>query len=191
MRDGKAFRNLPDAHPLKDLRALLADPGVAAARKRLNVRRNDDSHLRTVDFTDLPHALDSAAADLRTLLAAAEFLSDLSLIHVTAVRWDSIRAEATVSYRELMGDHPVAPTRTMTYREAGVEVDSLYLVDTRHRLHLLRPFLVGRICPTCRNWSTFHADGASRGVVTLKSLEHGHTLKDASVDEPLRQVGLL
>ncbi|MGW3960092.1 hypothetical protein ACWED2_09725 [Amycolatopsis sp. NPDC005003] len=191
VRDGKAFRNLPKAHPLSDLRSLLASNEVAAARKRLNDRRNDDSHLRKVDSTDLPQATKSATADLRALLAAAKFLSDLSLIHVTAVRWDSIRQEAAISYRELMGDHPVVPTRTMTYREPDVEVDSLYLKDTRHRLHLLRPFITGRICPECRNWSTFHADGVRQGVLTLKSLEHGHTVKDASGEETLRQVGLL
>ncbi|MEV4315167.1 hypothetical protein [Actinocrispum sp. NPDC049592] len=191
VRDGKVFRSLPDAHPLNDLRSLLASPEAAAARRRLNDRRNDDSHLRKVDPTDLPHAFDSAFTDLNSLLKGADFLSDLSLVHITAVRWDSIRSKATVSYRELMGDHPVAPTRTMTYDEPGLEVDSLYLVDSQRRLHLLRPFLIGAICPTCRNWSTFHVDGVKQDVVTLKSLEHGHTMKDVSLVDPLRQIGLL
>jgi hypothetical protein len=79
----------------------------------------------------------------------------------------------------------------LTYHEPGVEVDSLYMMDTRHRLHLLRPFLVGRICPLCRNWSTFHADGVDQGELRLKSLEHGHTMKDASLSDTFRQVGWL
>lgn len=191
VRDSKAFRNLPDAHPLNDVRSLLASPEASTARRRLNDRRNDDSHLRKVDPTDLPHAIESAFTDLTALLRAADFLSDLSLIHVTAARWDNIRGQGTMSYRELMGDHPVAPTRTMPYHEPGLEVDSLYLVDGQHRLHLLRPFLIGRICPTCRNWSTFHVDGIKQDVVILKSLEHGHTTDDASLIEPLRHIGLL
>jgi hypothetical protein len=191
VRDGKEFRNLPEAHPLNYLRALLAGPEAGAARRRLNDRRNDDSHLRKVDHTDLPAAVNQALTDLTTLLHAASFLADLPLIHVTAVQWDSIRHQSTVSYRELVGDHAVAPTQTMRYDEPGVEDGSLYLVDSRHRLYLLRPFLIGRICPKCQNWSTFHVDGVEHDVVTLKSLEHGHAMKDTSLADTLREVGLL
>lgn len=59
--------------------------------------------------------------------------------------------------------------------------------------HLLRPFLIGRDCPTCRTWSTFHADRVPRTAVFFKSLGHGHTLEDASADTPrlLKQIGLV
>lgn len=191
VRDSRAFRTLPDAHPLRDLQSLLESQASRNARLRLNDLRNDESHLRNVDATDLPGAFESALADLIILLKAADFLSDLTLIHVTGVRWDSIHRRTEVAYRELMGDHPVAPSRVLGYDDPGIEVDSLYLIDSRHRLHLLRPFLIGRVCPTCRNWSTFHVDGVKQETVSLKSLEHGHTTTDDTLIETLRQVGLV
>ncbi|MGY5060697.1 hypothetical protein ACWDFR_42660 [Streptomyces sp. 900105755] len=72
------------------------------------------------------------------------------------------------------------PTRTMTVPRNDLNAGSLYLRDSDHELHLLRPFLVGRDCPTCRLWSTFHVDRAPKGKVILKSLEHGHVVEDAS-----------
>lgn len=191
VRGGRAFRSLPDTQPLNDLRSLLAGPEVDAARRRLNNRRNDQAHQRRVDSIDLPQALDAAQADLTMLVKSASVLSDLPLVHITAVRWDSLRRRATIDYRELMGDHPMVPTRTMEHTTNDLEVGSLYVMDNQRQLHLLRPFLTGRDCPTCRNWSTFHVDKPDNGTVTLKSLEHGHTLKDPSLAQPLRHVGLL
>ena len=181
----------PDVNPIAELRSLLAHPDTDAARQRLYDRRNDEAHLRRADSVELVGAVDSSLADLNTLLQAASFLSDLPLIHVTAVHWDSFQKLATVNYRELMGDHPVVPTRSMAHDAPDVEVGSMYIIDGQRRLHLLRPFLIGRVCPECRNWSTFHVDGVADGKVTFKSLEHGHTLKDAALEGPLRHVGLL
>ena len=174
---GRAFRSLPADHPLGDLRHLLTGE-AEEARRRLTRRRNDQAHLRRVEPADLPGALDAALHDLTTLLEQARFLSDLRLIHVTSARWDSLRGIATVGYRELMGDHPVVPTKTMDYRANDLEQGSLYVADDKRRLHLLRPFLIGRECPTCGNWSTFHVDSAPAGNVVLKSLEHGHTVEE-------------
>lgn len=191
VRDGRAFRALPDAHPLRDLQSLLASPAARDARRRLNDRRNDEAHLRDVDAIDLPGAFESALADLVVLLRTADFLSDLTLIHVTGVHRDSIHRRTEIAYRELMGDHPVAPTRVLTHDDPDIEIDSLYIVDGGHRLHLLRPFLIGRVCPTCRNWSTFHVDGVKQETVSLKSLEHGHVTTDDTLAETLRLVGLI
>jgi hypothetical protein len=130
-------------------------------------------------------------ADRTMLFQAASFLLDLPLIHVTAVGWDSLQKLATVSYRELMGDHPVVPTSNITYDEPGIEVGSMYMIDGQRKLHLLRPFLTGRICPKCRNWSTFHTEGTSKGEVSYKSLEHGHPIKDTALDGSLSLVGLI
>ena|GEM_PF-6008875 len=47
------------------------------------------------------------------------------------------------------------------------------------------------LCPKCRNWSTFHIDGPGNGKVAYKSLENGHTIEDAALDEALAHVGLL
>jgi len=191
IRDSKAVRTVPGGNPITELRALLANSGTEAAVQRLSARRNDESHLRRAGSPDLPAAVDISKVDLTTLYQAASFLSDLPLIHVTAVHWDSFRRLATVSYRELMGDHPVVPTRTITYAEPDIEVGSVYIVDGQRRLCLLRPFVTGRICPKCGIWSTFHIDGSVEGKVTYKSLEHGHAIEDVTLDDSLRHVGLL
>ncbi|WP_157839204.1 hypothetical protein [Streptomyces flavidovirens] len=189
----RQLNNLPEAHPLNDIRTLLAHADAEKARQALSERRNDQAHLRRVDPIELPHAIDVAFADLTRLVERARFLADLPLIEVTDVRWDTFARTACVEYRELAGDHPVVPTRTMTSPSNDLEKGSLYLRDTDGALHLLRPFLIGRDCPTCRTWSTFHADRVPKGAVVFKSLEHGHTLEDASPDTRhlLGQIGLV
>ena len=191
VRNGKAYRNLPDTHPLAELRSVLASLDADTARKAITGRRNDQAHLRRVDLAELPEAVDSALMELRTLLKSSSFLSDLPLVHITSVQWNSLQRRARVSYRELTGDHPVVPTRTMDYHANDLEVGSLYVMDSQHELHLLRPFLTGSDCPTCRTWSTFHIDRVTHGTPILKSLEHGHTIKDTSLLEAMRHVGLL
>lgn len=116
IEEGKATRRVPDGSPIADLRSFLADADVKAALKRLSDRRNNESHLRPMEALDLPVAVDAALADLSVLYGAAAFLSDLPLIHVTAVQWDSFRKRAIVSYRELTGDHPVVPTHNYLRR---------------------------------------------------------------------------
>ena len=100
-------------------------------------------------------------------------------------------ADPVVSYRELIGDHPVVPTRTITYDQPGIEVESLYIIDGQRMLYLLRPFVIGTACPKCRNWSTFHIDGIANRKVSFKSLEHGHPMEDPTLDYALKHVGLL
>ncbi|MFB7575193.1 restriction endonuclease [Streptomyces sp. NPDC056165] len=189
----KQLNHLPQAHPLNDIRTLLAHQDAEKARQALSERRNDQAHLRRVDPIDLPHAVAVAFADLTRLVERARFLADLPLLEITDVRWDAFARSARVEYRELAGDHPVVPTRTMTSPSNDLETGSLYLRDTEGALHLLRPFLIGRDCPTCRTWSTFHADRVPKTAVVFKSLEHGHTLEDTVPDTRrlLRQVGLV
>lgn len=189
----RQLKDLPEPHPLNDIRTLLAHPDAEKSRRALSGRRNDQSHLRRVDPIDLPHAIEVAFTDLTCLVEHARFLADLPLLEVTDVRWDAFTRTAHLEYRELAGDHHVVPTRTMTSRSNDIETGSLYLRDTEGALHLLRPFLIGRDCPVCRNWSTFHIDRAPRGAVVFKCLEHGHVLEDTSPDtlRLLGQVGLV
>jgi hypothetical protein len=187
----KTAREAPESSPIADLRSFLAGSDVGAALKRLSKRRNDESHLRRTELMDLPAAVDAALADLSTLYQAAGFLSDLPLIQITDFHWDSFRKCATMRFRELIGDHPVVPTRTIIYDRPAVEVGSTYILDGQRRLWLLRPFLAGRTCPDCRNWSTFHIDGMGDRRASYKSLEHGHTLVDTALDEALSHVGLI
>jgi hypothetical protein len=97
---------------------------------------------------------------------------------------------AAVSYRPMMGDHPIVPPRRTTYPDSTLEPGSLYVIDSDDQWHLLCPFLIGRDCPKCKTWSTFHAyvDG---GKLIIKSLEHGHTDDDQWLTEALQHVGLL
>jgi hypothetical protein len=143
-----------------------------------------------VDPVDLPQAVAEAVTELTALLDEAQFLADWPLIYVHSVRWDTLRAAAAVSYRQLMGDHAIVPHQKTERPENDLEQGSLYIIDSDSRWHLLRPFLVGRDCPVCKNWSTFHAD-REKGVLVIKSLEHGHIDDGTSLTEPLRHVDLL
>ncbi|MEU6364247.1 restriction endonuclease [Streptomyces sp. NPDC046931] len=183
-------RTLSKDHPLHELGSLLGSEDAKNARKRIAGRRNAEAHLRPVDPVDLPVALQETFDDLRLLANRARFLADWSLMQVTSVAWDSFRGKASLSVRRLMGDHPVVPTSTMTYLSSAVEKGSLYLADRDHRLYLLRPFLTGQVCPTCRTWSTFHVDKVE-GELVLKSLEHGHCFPCSTGTEILQQAGLL
>ncbi|MGW7825038.1 hypothetical protein ACWGLF_45165 [Streptomyces puniciscabiei] len=84
------------------------------------------------------------------------------------------------------------PTKAATSLRHDLEPGSLYLRDSTHELHLLRPFLTVEVCRVCRAWSTFHADLVPKGGVQLKSLEHGHVLhQPADMASALATVGLL
>ncbi|MFI7406534.1 hypothetical protein ACIBW9_39730 [Streptomyces sp. NPDC049541] len=186
----KKRRSLGAEHPLHELGAMLADEEVKAARQRHSARRNNQAHLRRADSVELPKALEESFNDLSLLLNRTRFLADWPLIEITSVTWDAFRGQATLGFRRLMGDHPVVPTESMRNPSSALETGSLYVIDRSHQLHLLRPYLTGRICPICRTWSTFHADKVDNQLV-LKSLEHGHCVADSTVTEPLRHVGLL
>jgi hypothetical protein len=175
--------------PLGELRSLFGDESSKAAQARLKRRRNDRAHIR---HADLERALAESHADLAVLMSSAAMLTDLKLIQIKKVNWDAFIGKALVTYSELMGDHSVVPLRSFEYPDSGLEVDSLYVLDTSHRLHLLRPFLVKQSCPTCTHCSTFHVDQAlPDGAILMKSLEHGHTVEDGEMAATLIQVGLI
>jgi hypothetical protein len=176
---------------LADVIDMFRTPDVEAARVTLSRRRNDEAHNRRVEPTDMEDAINSALADLRTLTKAAGFLVDMPLRHVTETSWDSFLREATVTYREMIGDHWVVKSQTTQVATNELERDSLYVVDPEGHWHLLRPFLVVRDCPRCRSISTFHVDALEKGKVRLKSLENGHTVVDDKEVPALKRVGLL
>ncbi|WP_157570785.1 restriction endonuclease [Microtetraspora malaysiensis] len=180
-----------DAKKLQDLRYMLGDKEADAALSMLASKRNDESHLRRVDPGDLPRACKEALAELTTLMNSALVLADLPLVQLTSVRWDSFRRVSTVQFRELMGDHPVVPSQYLEYASSELEVDSLYVLDEQHRLHLLRPYLIGSDCPKCHMWSTFHIEGVHQDRVKLKSLENGHTLDREGVAHVFRSVDFI
>lgn len=175
---------------LVDIIGMFRIPEVEAARVRLSNRRNDEAHNRRVEALDLEEANRSALGDLRTLTRAAEFLVDMPLRHVTETSWDSFVRKATVTYREMVGDHWVVRSQTTQVPSNEIESDSLYVVDPEGHWHLLRPYLVVRNCPECRTISTFHVDAVKNGEVRFKSLENGHTVTDGRDFAALARVGL-
>ncbi|PPJ17472.1 restriction endonuclease [Nocardia nova] len=183
-------RGLPADHPLNELAGVLGDSTAQAARERLAERRNDKSHLRTVDILDLPGAVEQAFKDLTTLVKNSHFLADWSLVETMGVEWDHFRSCATLRVRHYRGDHVAVPTTAMTYHTSEIETGSLYLADRDHRLYLLRPFLIGQVCEHCRTRSTFHID-VVKGRRVLKSLEHGHCVDCAITAPILTHAGLL
>lgn len=192
-RNSRKTLNAPDDSPIKDFRAFLSAPGAADAVTRIGKWRNRGAHLKGADLLELPGAVEACMQDLKTLYRAASFLSDLPLLYVTDFRWDSFKKVGAVSYRELVGDHPVTPTRTLEHHDCGIEKESLYVMDGQRRLYLLRPFLSGQYCPQCGNWSTVHVDGRDKedGMVQYMPLEHGHTFKAPVLDDGFRSIGLL
>ncbi|MGY1637902.1 hypothetical protein ACI78V_14745 [Geodermatophilus sp. SYSU D00742] len=188
---GKRFRALDEDFQLGELQGFLGAVGVRDAQRRLSQRRNDEAHIRRVDPHDLPQACAEATQDLMTILQAAEFAADVPLLLLGPTRWDSLAASGEAEARSLMGDHPVVPKRSIQVTRPDLEAGSLYIKDPNERLHLLRPLLVSKDCPTCRNLSTFHVDRVSDRDVVLKSLEHGHTVSAPDMRSALTKVGLL
>jgi hypothetical protein len=188
---GKHFAVGVTQSGLANIIGMFRTADVEAARVRLSNRRNDEAHNRRVEPADLAEAIDSALTDLRILTLAAAFLVDMPLRHVTAASWDSFASVATVTYREMIGDHWVVKSETDQVSANGIETDSLYILDPDGIWHLLRPFVVVRHCPQCRTISTFHVDACINGTVRLKSIENGHTVMDQQEVPALKTVGLL
>jgi hypothetical protein len=188
---GKHFAVGVTQSGLANIIGMFRTADVEAARVRLSNRRNDEAHNRRVEPADLAEAIDSALTDLRILTLAAAFLVDMPLRHVTAATWDSFASVATVTYREMIGDHWVVKSETDQVSANDIETDSLYILDPDGKWHLLRPFVVVRHCPQCRTISTFHVDACINGTVRLKSIENGHTVMDEQEVPALKKVGLL
>ena len=96
-----------------------------------------------------------------------------------------------MSYRARMGDHSVVPVQQLGTKLAFFEQGSLYVLDDRRELHLLRPFLVVKPCPTCHTTSIFHVDRCTPDGVQLKSLDHGHVADGMELEGALQGVGFL
>ncbi|GAA2161137.1 hypothetical protein FHX52_3263 [Humibacillus xanthopallidus] len=164
---------------------------LAQSRKRMSERRNDYAHLRRLPVDRMPSELDDAYQDLKALMQRAEFLTDLKLLSVETTRLNAFEGTSEVKFRQMMGDHSIVPLESQVLRRNDIEAGSLYISDSSGGWHLIRPFLYGGVCPECHTWSTFHLDRRDKGELVLKSLEHGHTMRDASQRSALEQVGLL
>ena len=192
--EARVFKKIPPGAPLVDVRSYFQNPNTKEAAERLAERRNFVAHLREFAPGEGTIKCNEAWADLRTLLAAAEFVTEYPLMRITGTVWNDIDEETTICFRSLIGDNPVVPNNERVIPGGGIESGSLYLNDARGDLHLLRPLMIGSDCPVCGHWSTFLVDRyrSDIGVVEYKSLEHGHPLDgpEASASH-LAHVGLL
>ncbi|WP_156388298.1 MULTISPECIES: hypothetical protein [unclassified Rhodococcus (in: high G+C Gram-positive bacteria)] len=189
---GKKFNALDTLISTPEFRDFCTDPTVKAARQDLLQRRNDEAHGRRVELMDLDDAVGEALNSLHTINRSLTFLLDSPLVVARNLQWDSIRQEGVLDYQMLSGDHSVVPVRQMPVALPTIEAGSIYLLDSKQTLHLVRPFLTGTNCQRCGTFSLFYVDQHRNQELTIKSLEHGHSIvATESHVQAVAAVGLL
>ncbi|MGO9122891.1 MAG: hypothetical protein ACLQPD_35380 [Desulfomonilaceae bacterium] len=193
-RDSKPIKKLSEQTAFVEILRFLDDSDAFDSLRILKQARDDKSHGRGPRGSNaIAKAFDEQKLNLEKFFSAMEFLTDYTLIVVEDVRPDTLRQETEYSYRVLTGDHPLVPLQHDGLTKKTIEKDSMYFVGKKNELLLLRPFLQRLECPECGNIATFYLDRYDQRTreCCLKSMEHGHTLPDKSIVDPLRQIGLL
>lgn len=192
VRDKKGLRQMANV-PFYEVSRFLDEATVDDALSLLKHNRDDDAHGRGPRGADIPDKVNESLAALRVLLEAVEFLAEYPLRYIEETQRDSITGITRYRYREIIGDHVLVPILETETTTTEVEAHSLYLVDRSGELHLIRPFLTRRECPTCGRWEIFFLDrfDGKRGDCTLKSMEKGHTVEDDGITAVFRHVYLL
>jgi hypothetical protein len=185
--------NSSGAVPFYEVIRLLDKAEVSSALKFLYDTRNDFSHSRRPRGAKLGKKFEECRDALRVLLQGSEFLTEYPFRYVENTRPDIYQQVTKYSYRDLIGDHPLVGITH--YGEVKIdkhlEEGSLYLVDRDDEPYLLRPLLTRQECPECDQWSIFYLDRYVEECCDLKSMEHGHTLKDSSLVMAFEKIGLL
>lgn len=188
---GRSFTEIDAVISTPEFRNFCSNPAVKAARQDLLRRRNDEAHGRRVELIDLDDAVGNAMASLETINRSLAFLLDNPLVIARSLRWDTIHNHGVLDYQVLSGDHSVVPVHQMPVPSPNIEADSLYLLDSKRSLHLLRPFLTGTNCQRCGTFSVFYVDQRRNRGLTIKSLEHGHSIEaPESLVQAVTAVGL-
>lgn len=193
VRDAKVLKQSSEHIPFYEVSRFLDSEQADRALQLLKDNRDSQAHGKGAEGIEVSPVFRESREALRILLQEVEFLSDYSLRYVENTRRDTLASVTNHSYRELMGDHPVVPLLQAETPESEIEEGSLYLVDRNGKLHLLRPLLERRRCPTCGQWATFHLDSYDprTDMVTLKAMEHAHTLEDTRIASAFRRIALL
>jgi len=194
VREFYAQKSGNDQHvPFAQLLSLNVDGEWERAVRKLMGIRNDDSHGR-LSKSNLKEVIDEATSSIRTLFQCSEFLTDYRLRLVIETKYRSIRDETTYQFRDLSGDHPLAPIDQDIVAGSKIERDSLYLRDRDGQIYRLRPLLNYLECPECHQMSTFYLDSYSRGddgqQVSLKSIERS-SIRRENLYPDFQHVGLL
>jgi hypothetical protein len=189
---GRSFIEIDTVISTPEFRNFCADPAVKDARNDLLRRRNDEAHGRRIELMDLDDAVRGAMESLETINQSLTFLLDSPLVIARNLRWDTIHNEGVLDYQVLAGDHAVVPVHQMQVNLPTIEADSLYLLDSKRALHLVRPFLTGTNCQRCGSFSVFYVDQRRNRRLTIKSLEHGHSIEaPESLNQAVTAVGLV
>ncbi|WP_155291345.1 hypothetical protein [Rhodococcoides fascians] len=178
---GRRYASIDALISTPELRAFCIDPAAKSARSELLQRRNDEAHGRRVELADLEHAIATTLAALNTINESLRFLLDCPLIVARKLQWNTFHNQGLLDFQMLAGDHSVVPIQQMLIKTPTIETGSLYLLDSKQKLHLVRPFLTGTNCRRCGTFSVFYVDQQRDRKLTLKSLEHGHNI-EASED---------
>ena len=188
----KGFRDLKP-FPFPEVLTVLTDKDTDCAVQRLLDARNNQAHGRGPKGATVAVEIENRCADLEVLLEASEFLVDYPLRLIEETKRDSLSGLTQIVYRDLMGDHPLVPLDSDDHESSEIEAGSVYVLDRAGRYHLARPWFSWRTCPECQRPATFHVEQYDRknDTVTLKSLEHGHTMKDESLGSVFRTLGFL
>lgn len=193
--NSKKIRKLAATAPFYEVTTFLDNEESKAAIVDLIHARNDQSHGRGPKGADVDSAFTERRESLEALLSGVEFLSEYPLRYIERAQWNSRRRESHVTYRDLIGDHPLTPIGEEIVTADPLEDGSLYLVDREGQYHLIRPLLLRRRCPECGTMATFALDGYDQrtGGCRLKSLEHGHIAitHETEVTEAYREFGLI
>ena len=186
------FRDL-NTFPFPEVPMVLTDDHTNDAVQRLLDARNDQAHGRGPRGREIPTSIEERCADLEVLLSSVEFLVEYPLRLIDQTMRDSLSSRTLIQFRDLMGDHPLVPLASDEHESSEIETRSLYFLDRAGRYHLARPWLSWQLCPECQRPATFHVEryDKERDTVTLKSLEHGHVVKDSSLGPVFRSLGFL
>lgn len=188
----KAVNHLEGDSLLGALRRTLPQTGaVAEAQVRLSERRNDESHLRNLDPMRAEAEAREVIKDLQLLLEQASMLADITLVHLTDNKWDSIKCLGRATVQVLHGDHPLARSEYRNHAVRDLEEGSLYVIDPLGRWTLLRPYLKRSRCLECGSHSIYHPDRQVKGVLQLKALDHGHSTPGPDVWDALLALGAI
>lgn len=193
LRTRAEFRQATTDNPFFELiRSVPVGGATDVALNALKRRRDDAAHQRGPRGGETSDAFSEAREALKVLLIGLEFLSDYPLRYIERSRRDTLNGTTTIKYRDLMGDHALVPLSESTLPAFDVEDGSLYLVDRRQGLHLMRPYITRDECPKCHTWSTFYLDKLETGGSTcqMKSMEHGHMITGADASG-FRRLGIL
>lgn len=171
--------------PARLRKVLESSTAARDASNYLYALRNDESHMRG-DGPDVTKvAAEAVLAKLEVLLSGFTVLSDLPLVKITRLEWDSIQHRGRAQVEQVRGDHPIHQLSEMEYRDPGLEVGSLYLHDSDGSLLLLRPFLTSGACSTCGRTSVYQPERKTPDGYELRSLDHNHVIQSDEVGHAL------